>query len=191
MPINNTILIVDDEAVIRTTLSNDLKAEGYEVTAVENGEDAVDILKEKHFDAVITDMMMEGMNGIQVLQQAKEINPDVAVIILTGFGELSSAIEALRSGAEDYLQKPCDIEELLFRVSNVLEKSDLKKKIKLYEKILPVCSVCKKIRDDSGKEPGSGEWMDVDIYLARKTNIGVSHSMCDDCIKTFYPELND
>ena len=79
------------------------------------------------------------------------------VIVLTGFGDMLSAIEALRSQADDYMLKPCESGEMFFRVERCLEKLELARKIHLYQKILPMCCVCKKIRDDTGKVPGRGD----------------------------------
>ena len=165
-----------------------MKTEGYDITTAENGESAIAKLKEKRFDLVITDLIMEGLDGIQVLKQAKKSDPELPVIILTGYGDMTSAIDALRLGADDYLLKPSDVGELFFRVSGCLEKYELKRKIKLYEDILPICAVCKKIRDDTGKEPGKGEWMTVETYISRKTGVLFSHGYCKECAKA---ALND
>jgi ActR/RegA family two-component response regulator len=80
------------------------------------------------------------------------------VIILTGYGNMESAVDALRLGADDFLQKPCDIEELRYRMANCFVKQDLERKVAFYETILPVCSWCRKIRDDRPKQHGLGNW---------------------------------
>lgn len=175
------ILIVDDEAIILRTINKELKADGYEVMMAADGEKGVALLNRKRFDLVVTDLMMEGVDGLQVLKQAKNIDPELPVIILTGHGDIRSAIDALRLGADDYLLKPCDIEELLFRISGCLEKYAMRKKIKIYEKILPICSVCKKIRDDANQEPGKGPWMPIERYLMHKSGAQLSHGYCKDC----------
>ena len=184
------ILLVDDEPVILKSLVRDLEAEGYAITTAESGEEAVVKLQQQHFDMVITDLVMEGIDGIQVLKAAKSIDPEFPAIILTGYGDLTSAIDALRLGADDYLLKPCDIDELIFRVNRAIERHELRKKIKIYENILPVCSVCKKIRDDGGKKPGSGDWLSVEQYFARKTGIMMSHGYCPECYDAAYNDLN-
>ena len=181
--IKKTILLVDDEEIILKSLGRDLRTEGYDVITAENGESALAELKEKRFDLIITDLMMEGLDGIQLLKQAKKSASGIPVIILTGYGDMSSAIDALRLGADDYMLKPCNVEELFFRVSNCLEKNELKRKIKFYENILPICSVCKKIRDDTGKEQGKGEWMTVEDYIKSKTGVLFSHGYCNECGK--------
>lgn len=184
------ILVVDDEEIIRETLSSDLEEAGYVTETVESGEHAIAALKKSHYDLVITDLLMEGIDGIQVLKNAKKIDPEIAVIILTGFGDMTSAIDALRLGADDYLLKPYNYEEIQFRISRSLEKQALQIKIKAYEDILPICSVCRKIRDDTGKEHGTGEWKSVEKYLDQKAGIKVSHSYCTECAKKAMEEID-
>ncbi len=129
--IKKTILLVDDEKIILKTIGKDLRAEGHDVTMAENGESAIAIMKKKQFDLVLTDLIMEGLDGIQVLKQAKKSNPELPVIILTGYGDMTTAIDALRLGADDYLLKPCDINALLVRMSHCFEKQDLLEQLKV------------------------------------------------------------
>lgn len=163
-----TVLLVDDEEVIRFTLGRDLEEAGYAVTRVADGKEGLSRLRKRHVDLVITDLLMEGMDGIEVLRACKEIDPEVCVVILTGFGDLSSAIDAVRHGADDYLLKPYDFDDLVLRLSRCLERRELQKKVQAYEEILPVCCICKKIRDDAGKEHGAGDWLTVEEYSAKR-----------------------
>jgi len=124
------ILLVDDEELILKALSKDLREKGYAVTAVDNGYDALTNLKKEPYDLIVTDLIMEGLDGIQVLKGAKKFDADVSVVILTAYGDLPSAIDALRLGADEYLLKPCESDELFFRISRCLETRELRKKIK-------------------------------------------------------------
>jgi len=184
-----TILLVDDEAIIRKTLAGKLSDEGFTVLSADSGASALAYLATTKISLVITDLMMEGMNGIQVLEAVKAHNPETAVIILTGYGDLTSAIDALRLGADDYLLKPCDLNELLFRMNKCLEKQSLKAMVQIYEDILPICLDCKKIRDDSNSEPGKGKWMPVDQYLTKKAGKSMSHGYCPDCGQRFLKSI--
>jgi YesN/AraC family two-component response regulator len=177
------ILLVDDDLLILQAISSSIEQEGYNVTTANSGEKAIELINENHFDLILTDLVMEPVNGMRVLKKAKEKNPESIVIILTGYGDLISAIEALRLDADDYLLKPCEPEELSFRIFSCLEKLELKRKVKAYETIVPVCCVCKSIRDDAGKEIGSGEWMPVEEYILTKSKIAVSPTYCPECIK--------
>jgi DNA-binding NtrC family response regulator len=180
---NKSILIVDDEVSILNSLRKDLMMEDYQVTTALNGAEAMKILKSGHFDLVVTDLIMPGFDGIRVLQEAKTIDPEICVIILTGYGDLTSAIAALRLGADDYLLKPCDNDELLLRITRSLEKQEAFYKIKFYENILPVCAYCKNIRDDTATEPGKGKWMRMEEYIHQKSGTRISHGCCPECFE--------
>ncbi len=184
------ILIVDDEKSIRLSLADELEDEGYTVDTAANGEEAFKLLEEKDFDLIITDLVMERIGGIEVLKKAKTLDPVISVLILTGYGNLETAIAALRLGADDYLLKPCEIDELLLRVKLGLEKREMQKKISLYENIFPVCAGCKKIRDDDGREPGSGEWLQIEAYIIRKTGVQPTHGLCPECAEKIRAELD-
>ena len=120
-----SILFVDDEEVIRTSFTRELQAEHFAVTAAADGSEAVAVLRAVQFDLVITDLMMPGVDGFGVLKAAKELSPQTSVIILTGYGDMRAAIDALRLGADDFTLKPCEMEELLFRIGRCLEKRSL------------------------------------------------------------------
>ena len=175
------ILLVDDDQLILKTQSVILREKGFKVTTAQDGARAIELLKTRCFDLVITDLVMGEIDGIQVLKTAKEINSEMIVIILTGYGDLKSAIDALRLKATDYLLKPCEAEEILFRVNQAIEKRELSQRIKIYEKLLPVCCKCKNIRDDSGKKPGKGVWLSLEEYLNQKARINVTHGLCPSC----------
>ena len=183
-------MLVDDDPFILAGIGKNLQNEGYRVTTTESGEKAVVLLKKKVFDLVITDLVMEGLDGIQVLKKAKELHSETMVIILTGCGDLMSAIDGIRLDADDYLLKPCEPEEMRFRVSSCLEKLDLRRKIKLYEDILPVCCICKKVRDDGGKKPGTGQWMSIERYIHDKANVDVTSTYCPGCAQKVKEEIN-
>ncbi len=187
---SKTILLVDDETIILKTIEGKLIDEGFQVFSAPNGAEALKQFSGLPINLVITDLMMEGMNGITVLERIKKDSPNTAVIILTGYGDLSSAVEALRLGADDYLLKPCDLNELIFRINKCFEKQELKDMVKMYEDILPICLDCKKIRDDSGTEPGKGKWMPVEEYLTKKAGKSMSHGYCPDCGKKFLDAID-
>lgn len=176
-----SILLVDDEAAILHSFRKDLEMEHYSVSTAASGEEALTKLKEGHYDLVITDLVMAGAGGIRVLQEAKERDPSTCVFILTGYGSMTSAVDALRLGANDYLTKPCDPDELIIMIAHCLEKQELQRKVKLYEDMLPLCMYCKKIRDDTGTQPGEGIWMRLEKYLLQKSGINISHGCCPEC----------
>lgn len=109
---NTKILIVDDELIMRESLAGWLERDGHDIATAPSGEEALEILNEAHFDILLVDIKMEGISGLEVLKQVKENDPDVAVVMITAYGSISTAIEAMKNGAYDYLLKPFDPNEL-------------------------------------------------------------------------------
>ncbi|MBA2369016.1 MAG: sigma-54-dependent Fis family transcriptional regulator [Candidatus Protochlamydia sp.] len=110
------ILIVDDELLMRNYLIEALKRKGFDATAVENGEKAVKCLEESSFDMVITDMKMAGLSGMDVLKKVKELSPRTLVIVVTAFGSIENAVDAMKLGAFHYLIKPFSLESLMANI---------------------------------------------------------------------------
>ncbi len=123
--INKSILLVDDHETILTSIGWELGKNNFAVTTASNGQEAIDALQERHYDLVITDLVMPQVDGIAVLQEAKKLYPDAGVIILTGYDDAASAVKALKLGANDFLLKPCDIDELLSKANRSFERQDL------------------------------------------------------------------
>jgi PAS domain S-box-containing protein len=129
------ILLIDDEEVIRLSFERELQPH-YHVTLASGSEEALTILSENRFDLIVTDLVMSGIGGLDLLKRVKSDCPEIGVIIITGYGEIQAVIEALRSGADDFLLKPFDVEELIKCIDSTLEKQDFQTKTRLYEKIL-------------------------------------------------------
>ncbi len=176
-----SILLVDDEQIILDSLFNELDGSDFKVTLAASGEEGIAKINEGSFDLVVSDLSMPGFDGFQVLKAAKRRNLQTMTIILTGYADLQASVDALRLGADDFLQKPCDVDELLYRMSNCFVKLDMQRKIAFYEKILPVCCYCKKIRDDQQGEHGKGNWYNLEEYLYTAKGVSVSHGCCPDC----------
>ncbi|MDM8525822.1 PAS domain S-box protein [Desulfococcaceae bacterium HSG8] len=130
------ILLTDDDSITLEGVCANLELEGYNVVTAGSGEAAIRILNEKDFDLVITDLVMIPTDGIEVLKKAKKLNHDTMVIIFTAHADISSAIEAVRFDADDYLTKPYDVDELYFRVSRCFEKLEHRRKMKTTEEAL-------------------------------------------------------
>lgn len=116
-----SILVVDDEEIVRYSLVNILRNQGYEVEEVPSSEEALKLICGKQFHLVLTDLVLEGMSGLELLENIKVISPQTLVIVITGYGSIKTAVTALRLGVYDYLLKPCDEEELIIRVRRALE----------------------------------------------------------------------
>jgi len=120
------VLVVDDEKSMRDLLSITLEKEGYDVVTAAGGEAAIEALRRDATDAVITDLRMPKVDGLQVLRAAKEISPDVAVIVITAVASTETAVEAMKLGAYDYITKPFKLDEVSLIVRNALERKRLR-----------------------------------------------------------------
>ena len=118
-----SILVVDDEPAMRLLVTSILKGEGHEVTAAANGEEALQLTEKHHYHLVITDLKMPGMSGVALLERVKQDDPETVVILLTAFGTIEGAVEAMRKGAAHYLLKPlANPDELRLAVRRILEE---------------------------------------------------------------------
>jgi DNA-binding NtrC family response regulator len=121
------VLIAEDEDITLKHLINTLEKEGHDVVGTKNGREAMEELSRDHFDVLITDIKMPGMNGIELLGKVRERDPEIEVLVITGFGSIGSAVEAMKKGAYEYITKPFDLDELIVKVRNIREKKLLKK----------------------------------------------------------------
>lgn len=130
------ILIVEDEKAIRNVLKNILADEDktFELEEAENGKQAIDMISDKDYDLVLCDIKMPGVDGIEVLENIREKNPDTSVIMISGHGDLDTAVDCMRKGAYDYISKPPDLNRLLTTVRRALDRTDLVKENKTLKK---------------------------------------------------------
>ncbi len=119
------ILIIDDEKSIRKTLSEILSYEGYKIDEAGDGEEGLKKFSDKAYDVVLCDIKMPKLDGIEFLEKSKAVNPDVPVIMISGHGNIDTAVEAVKKGAFDYISKPPDLNRLLITLRNALDKQNL------------------------------------------------------------------
>ena len=120
-----SILIIDDEKAIRKTLAEILSYEGYKIDEAVDGEEGLKKFGEKIYDVVLCDIKMPKVDGIEFLEKARDMNPDVPVIMISGHGNVDTAVEAVKKGAFDYISKPPDLNRLLITLRNALDKQSL------------------------------------------------------------------
>jgi DNA-binding response OmpR family regulator len=196
------ILIAEDDAVSRRRLEATLQKWGYEVLAVEDGLAAWEVLQgEMPPPLAILDWMMPGMDGIEVCRKVRERSPSrpLYIIVLTARGSREDVVAGLQAGGDDYVTKPFDREELHARVrvglrvlqlqmnlaARVRELEEALASVKQLQGLLPICSYCKKIRDDQNY------WQQVEGYISEHSEAVFSHGICPDCFEKFVkPELN-
>lgn len=118
------VLVIDDEPIIRTSCKRTLAPEGYDVTLAESGRAGIEILERKTFDVILLDLKMPDMDGIDVLKVIMERWPGIKVIIITGYSTVDTAVEALRLGAFNHIEKPFTPDTILAAVQEVFDKQD-------------------------------------------------------------------
>ncbi|MDA3816607.1 MAG: sigma-54 dependent transcriptional regulator [Prolixibacteraceae bacterium] len=119
------ILVVDDERAIRNTLKDILEYEKYDVELAENADKALEIIKGNEFDVILCDIKMPDMDGIELLPRLIEVHPDTSVVMISGHGNIDTAVEAIKKGAYDFIEKPLDLNRLLITIRNAMDKSSL------------------------------------------------------------------
>ena len=119
------VLVIDDDEVHAESLADGLEMDGFECHLAASGDAGLALMRETDFDAVLTDLVMRGKSGIDVLTEARELQPEAAVLLVTGHATVESAVDAMRQGAEDYLQKPVNLGELRAKLRRAVERSQL------------------------------------------------------------------
>ena len=128
------ILVIDDEKSIRNTLKAVLEYEKYETDLAEDGTSGIELFGQQQYDAVLCDIKMAKMDGIEVLQKLLEISPDMPVIMISGHGNIDTAVDSIKKGAFDFLEKPLDLNRLLITIRNALERGSLITQTKVLKK---------------------------------------------------------
>src|SRR5438132_2929600 len=117
-----TVLIVDDETALAETMAEALERSGYDVVTANSGAEGLRILERQEPSVILTDLKMEGMDGLTLLKKAKQELPDAEVVVITGHGDVQTAVEAMRAGAANYVQKPVGLEELRTMVDKAADR---------------------------------------------------------------------
>ena len=121
------ILVTEDDEKMRNGLVEILKGEGYNVDSADNGQKGLEMIKEKDYDVVLSDLIMPVMGGMELLRNIKQIKPETSVIFITAFGTIENAVEAIKVGASDYITKPFKIDEVQSKIKKVLAEKEFKK----------------------------------------------------------------
>jgi two-component system response regulator AtoC len=129
MTSHERILVVDDEEQMRDLLAKVLERKGYQVSVCGDGTEALALLEREPADLVITDVRMPGLNGMEALRAIKELNPEIVVLIMTAFGSIDQAVQAVKEGAYDYINKPFKIDEILLTIEKALEERHLRHEV--------------------------------------------------------------
>src|ERR1700759_5689600 len=157
-----SVLIIDDEKAIRKTLSEILSFEGYKVTEAEDGEERLKKFISNNYDVVLWDIKMPKMDGLEFLEKAGENNGDTPIIMISGHGNIETAVEAVKKGAYDFISKPPDLNRLLITIRNAMEKTSLvtetktlKRKVNKVQEMIGGSAPIVKIKDTIDKVAGT------------------------------------
>ncbi|RYY55375.1 MAG: sigma-54-dependent Fis family transcriptional regulator [Chitinophagaceae bacterium] len=152
------ILIIDDEKAIRKTLTEILSFEGYKLDEASDGEEGLKKFREKTYDLVLCDIKMPKIDGLEFLQKAGEINPDIPIVMISGHGNIETAVEAVKKGAYDFISKPPDLNRLLITLRNAMERNSLvtetktlKRKVSRVQEMIGGSAPIQKIKDTIDK----------------------------------------
>src|SRR5882672_6837173 len=171
----SNILIIDDEKAIRKTLSEILSYEGYKIDEAGDGEEGLKKFREKEYDVILCDIKMPKLDGIEFLQKAKELNSDMPIIMISGHGNIETAVEAVKKGAYDYISKPPDLNRLLITIRNAMEKNSLvtetkvlKRKVSRVQEMVGASAPIVKIKETIDKVAAT----DARIMITGENGVG-------------------
>ena len=181
------ILAVEDDPVARRVLRQALTKLGHEVVEAEDGEAALDAMARENFRVIVSDWLMPNMDGLEFCRRVRERPAEDYVYFILLTGRLASAEnerEAADAGVDDFLSKPLDMNELWMRLRVAERILKFATQVRMLEAFLPICSYCKKVREDSNY------WTQIESYINTRTGTNFSHSVCPDCYeRVVVPEL--
>jgi phosphoserine phosphatase RsbU/P len=179
------ILVAEDDPDTLAFLALMLTQAGHEVHTRPDGEMAWQALKREHFPLLLTDCMMPHMDGFELVQKIRHAEwPYTYTILLTAYGGRENYFRGMEAGADDFLAKPCDLDELRARIQVGQRIISLQTEVQQLSGLLPICTYCKKIRGVDA------EWVPIEVYVARRTDASFSHGVCPDCFTDrVQPEL--
>jgi phosphoserine phosphatase RsbU/P len=141
-----------------------------------DGEMAWQAVKREHYPVLLADCMMPHLDGFELVQKIRLTErPYTYIIMLTAYGGRENYLKGMNAGADDFLTKPCDFDELRARIAVAQRILNLQAEVQQLSGLLPICTYCKKIREQSA------EWIPIEVYVARRTDASFSHGICPQC----------
>ncbi len=184
----HSVLIIDNDPQVLFTASQVLEKSNYSVTMALNGGSGMEYMKSTSFSLVLSELTLDGTSGASILEAARSTTPETMVIFQTAAIDPEFKEKAFKLGANDYLFKPYQSEELLFRVRKSIECHELKQRLRLQSSYITGCCVCKKIRIDRNGS-GKSEWIEVEEFLKAEMNILLSSTYCPECAQSVQEDL--
>jgi len=171
------ILVVDDDPVSRRKLEGLLQQQGYQVVTASNGREAWDIFRKENISLVITDWIMPEVDGVRLCQMIRGLGRQkyTYIILITVMAGKGSYLEGIEAGADDFLTKPFDPDMLRARLFVAQRILDLQAEVRQLQGMLPICSYCKRIRNDDNL------WTQVEAYVSEHSDADFTHGICPEC----------
>lgn len=181
------VMIADDSRPMVNMLRYLLESGGYSITCAQDGDEALMKLRGSRYDALVTDLAMPKMNGIELIRNIRLKNKYLPIVVLSAMETIDTAVEAMREGADDFVRKSTEDlgETLRFVIERTMERKKEERRLDIYESILPICMHCKKIhyKPDDGNET----WVTIEEYFDyKRSGIDFSHGICPECLKKYY-----
>ena len=179
------ILIADDDATSRLVLEATLKKLGHAVVTAQDGQQAWEAFQRTYFPVLISDWLMPHLDGLALCRTIRDLHQTnyTYIVLLTSLGGKTNYLEAMEAGADDFMTKPFDAEQLAARLQVAERILGLRQHVKRLEGLLPICSYCKKIRDKKGY------WQQLEWYIAARSEADFSHGMCPECGPKHFPDV--
>jgi sigma-B regulation protein RsbU (phosphoserine phosphatase) len=181
------ILVAEDENVSRTVLETSLKKRGHEVVALENGLKAWQAIEKEYFPVIISDWLMPVMDGLALFRKVRSVPRDnyIYLVLLTSLEGKTNYLEAMEAGADDFMTKPFDTDQLTARIQVAERILGLRQHVSQLEGLLPICCSCKKIRD------GQDNWQRVENYIEIHSEARFTHGFCPECCEKWMNSQTD
>jgi sigma-B regulation protein RsbU (phosphoserine phosphatase) len=187
VPNHASVLVVEDDPVSSAQLSALARAAGYQVSVAQNGRAAWDALQRTRFRVVISDWYMPELDGVELCRRvrARHNEPYVYFILVTSRGGKKQYLAGMQAGADDFIAKPVDPDELQARLGVAERILGLRRELQQLEVLLPICSYCRRIRNEHD------EWESLETYIEHRFETQFTHSVCPDCyVKHVQPQLD-
>jgi len=180
------ILVVDDDVRMRFLLETTLGRMGHSVAVAKDGLEGLTAFGRCHVPLIISDMMMPVMDGLEFCRRIRKANRSqyTYIILLTAVDGKSGYLDGMNAGADDFINKPFDEDVLAARIKVAERILSLQSQVKQLAGLLPICAICKKVRDDQNY------WHQVESFIARHTDATFTHSYCPDCFKKLLSQIN-
>lgn len=184
----HNVLIIDKDSQALFAVSRILEKTGFNVTMAISGISGMEFIKSSSFSLILSEVFLDDADGLSILEAARNATPDTMVVFQTAANDPVLREKAFRLGADDYLFKPYQSEELLFRVKKCIENREIRRRLKRRNSYVIGCCVCKKFRID-GDGTGRSKWVEIEDFMNTEMNIPLSSTYCPECARSVQEEL--